>query len=97
VHLYREKQDKKPDYWATTALPAVFNIDFSVCMSCQICVEVCPFDAIKMDTEFELSTDNRSTACSSARTSWQVERLLSQDSSDEAAKWTRASRMPGQG
>jgi len=28
-------------------------------MSCQICVEVCPFDAIKMDTDFELSTTER--------------------------------------
>jgi NADH-quinone oxidoreductase subunit I len=28
-------------------------------MSCQICVEVCPFEAIKMDTEFELSTTDR--------------------------------------
>jgi len=28
-------------------------------MSCQICVEVCPFEAIKMNTEFELSTDDR--------------------------------------
>jgi NADH-quinone oxidoreductase subunit I len=28
-------------------------------MSCQICVEVCPFEAIKMDTEFELSQLNR--------------------------------------
>jgi NADH-quinone oxidoreductase subunit I len=28
-------------------------------MSCQICVEVCPFEAIKMDTEFELSTEDR--------------------------------------
>ena len=28
-------------------------------MSCQICVEVCPFEAIKMDTEFELATDDR--------------------------------------
>jgi NADH-quinone oxidoreductase subunit I len=28
-------------------------------MSCQICVEVCPFEAIKMDTEYELSTDDR--------------------------------------
>jgi NADH-quinone oxidoreductase subunit I len=28
-------------------------------MSCQICVEVCPFDAIKMDQEFELSTTDR--------------------------------------
>ena len=31
------------------SIPAVFDIDISVCMSCQICVEVCPFDAIKMD------------------------------------------------
>ena len=28
-------------------------------MSCQICVEVCPFEAIKMDTVFELSTTDR--------------------------------------
>ena len=39
--------------------PQVFDIDLSVCMSCQICVEVCPFDAIKMDTEVELSTADR--------------------------------------
>jgi len=39
--------------------PKVFDIDVSVCMSCQICVEVCPFEAIKMDTEFELSQTDR--------------------------------------
>ena len=39
--------------------PKVFDIDISVCMSCQICVEVCPFDAIKMDVEYELSTADR--------------------------------------
>src|SRR5512136_3070516 len=39
--------------------PRVFDIDTSVCMSCQICVEVCPFDAIKMDVEYELSTTDR--------------------------------------
>ena len=39
--------------------PAVFDIDVSVCMSCQICVEVCPFDAIVMNSQFELSTPNR--------------------------------------
>ena len=44
----------KPQFY-----PAVFDIDISVCMSCQICVEVCPFEAIKMDKEFELSTRER--------------------------------------
>ncbi len=37
----------------------MFDIDISVCMSCQICVEVCPFESIKMDTEFELSNGDR--------------------------------------
>ncbi len=39
--------------------PKVFDLDISVCMSCQICVEVCPFDAIKMDRQFELSKFGR--------------------------------------
>jgi len=44
----------KPQFY-----PKVFDIDISVCMSCQICVEVCPFEAIKMDKEFELSRRER--------------------------------------
>ena len=52
--------DKKPDYMEKPQFyPATFDIDISVCMSCQICVEVCPFEAIKMDTEFELSSSDR--------------------------------------
>jgi NADH-quinone oxidoreductase subunit I len=39
--------------------PRVFDIDISVCMSCQICVEVCPFDAIKMDQVYEFSRFDR--------------------------------------
>lgn len=39
--------------------PRIFDIDVSVCMSCQICVEVCPFDAIKMDQVYELSRTDR--------------------------------------
>src|SRR3974377_297106 len=51
---------RKPDARGTLQFqPKVFDIDTSVCMSCQICVEVCPFDAIKMDVEYELSTVDR--------------------------------------
>lgn len=59
--IYIEKStDKKPDYIGKQQFyPKVFDIDVSVCMSCQICVEVCPFEAIKMDTQFELSTSDR--------------------------------------
>jgi NADH-quinone oxidoreductase subunit I len=55
-----KSEDKKPDYMGKPQFyPAVFDIDISVCMSCQICVEVCPFDAIKMDKVFELSRRER--------------------------------------
>ncbi len=39
--------------------PAVFDLDISVCMSCGICVEVCPFDSIKMDKVFEVAESAR--------------------------------------
>jgi len=39
--------------------PKIFDIDISVCMNCGICAEVCPFDSIYMDGEYELSTDDR--------------------------------------
>ena len=59
IHIEKSK-DKKPDFIGKQQFyPAVFDIDVSVCMSCQICVEVCPFDAIRMDNNFELSTDDR--------------------------------------
>ncbi len=55
-----KSDDKKPDYMGKPQFyPKVFDIDISVCMSCQICVEVCPFEAIKMDKDFELSKRER--------------------------------------
>jgi len=39
--------------------PKVFTIDTSVCMQCGICAEVCPFDSIKMDCDFERSRPGR--------------------------------------
>ena len=32
-----------------------FAIDFSICMYCSICIEVCPFDALHWSPEFEYS------------------------------------------
>ena len=55
IYIVRERDAKGK----IVASPKVFDIDISVCMSCQICVEVCPFDAIKMDQEFEIATANR--------------------------------------
>ena len=59
--IYIEKsKDKKPDAKGRLQFyPAVFDIDTSVCMSCQICVEVCPFDSIKMDKVFEVAATER--------------------------------------
>ncbi len=39
--------------------PVQFDIDVSVCMSCRICVDVCPFDTIEMDNQYELSSTDR--------------------------------------
>lgn len=39
--------------------PATFDIDISVCMGCQICVEVCPFESIKMDQVYTWSRRER--------------------------------------
>ena len=39
--------------------PVEFDIDTSICMSCRICVDVCPFDAIEMDNQYELSAHER--------------------------------------
>lgn len=40
-------------------LPKEFDIDTSICMSCRICVDVCPFDAIEMDNQYEMSSTER--------------------------------------
>src|ERR1700694_3234180 len=57
-----KSEDKKPDYMGKQQFyPRVFDIDISVCMSCQICVEVCPFEAIKMDQVFAVATTDRFT------------------------------------
>jgi NADH-quinone oxidoreductase subunit I len=39
--------------------PSEFYIDAAVCMSCAFCVEFCPFDAIKMNHDYELAVFDR--------------------------------------
>ena len=36
-----------------------FDIDMAICMSCRICVDVCPFDAIEMDNQYEFASPDR--------------------------------------
>src|SRR3970282_1696105 len=39
--------------------PVEFYIDIDICMNCGYCAEYCPFDAIKMDHDYELSSYDR--------------------------------------
>ena len=59
IYIVKDTFKKKDHTGKMQSHPKLFDIDISVCMSCQICVEVCPFDSIKMDTQFELSTPDR--------------------------------------
>ena len=42
--------------------PEEFFIDIDICMNCGLCAEFCPFDAIKMDHDYELASYDRTTA-----------------------------------
>jgi NADH-quinone oxidoreductase subunit I len=41
--------------------PKEFYIDIDICMNCGLCAEYCPFDAIKMDHDYEISVYDRHT------------------------------------
>ncbi len=40
-------------------MPAEFFIDADICMNCGFCAEYCPFDAIKMDHDYEIASYDR--------------------------------------
>ncbi len=55
IWIVRDKDEKgKP-----VTRPAEFYIDASICMSCSYCAEFCPFDAIKMNHDYELAAFER--------------------------------------
>jgi len=60
IHIVMEKDAAgRPVKAHGRTLPKQFDIDMSICMSCRICVDVCPFDAIEMDNQYELSASER--------------------------------------
>jgi NADH-quinone oxidoreductase subunit I len=57
IHIVMEKDGQgRPVKVHGRTRPQQFDIDVSICMSCRICVDVCPFDAIEMDNQYELSS-----------------------------------------
>ena len=93
IYIVKDTVRKPDDTGKLQFQPKVFDIDTSVCMSCQICVEVCPFDAIKMDVEYELSTGDRFGGLLLAQgTVGEVERLLPQNTSRRGRRGGRAAR-----
>ena len=60
IHIVMEKNEQgRPTKAYGRTYPKEFDIDTSICMSCRICVDVCPFDAIEMDNDYELSAGDR--------------------------------------
>ncbi len=55
IHI---NQARNPETGKAIPAAAEFIIEYDACMSCGFCAEVCPFDSIKMDHEFELSTED---------------------------------------
>jgi NADH-quinone oxidoreductase subunit I len=42
--------------------PKEFFIDTTICMNCGFCAEFCPFDAIKMDQNYEITSEGNRSA-----------------------------------
>jgi NADH-quinone oxidoreductase subunit I len=61
IHIVGPAKDEqgRPLKAHARTYPLQFDIDTSICMSCRICVDVCPFDAIEMDNQYELSATDR--------------------------------------
>ena len=61
IHIVGPAKDEqgRPLKVSGRTYPVKFDIDVSICMSCRICVDVCPFDAIEMDNQYELSGTDR--------------------------------------
>ena len=61
IHIVGPAKDEqgRPSKAYGRMFPVQFDIDMSICMSCRICVDVCPFDAIEMDNQYEFAATDR--------------------------------------
>ena len=61
IHIVGPAKDEqgRPVKAHGRTFPVEFDIDTSICMSCRICVDVCPFDAIEMDNQYEHASGDR--------------------------------------
>ncbi|MBI4004168.1 MAG: 4Fe-4S dicluster domain-containing protein, partial [Candidatus Omnitrophica bacterium] len=61
IHIVGPAKDEqgRPVKAHGRTFPVAFDIDTSICMSCRICVDVCPFDAIEMDNQYEMAATDR--------------------------------------
>ena len=61
IHIVGPAKDEqgRPMKAHGRTFPVEFDIDTSICMSCRICVDVCPFDAIEMDNQYEYASGDR--------------------------------------
>jgi NADH-quinone oxidoreductase subunit I len=57
MHLDRAHQ--RPEDRRPVPQPDEFYIDMDICMNCGFCAEYCPFDAIKMDHDFDIASYER--------------------------------------
>ena len=77
-----------------------FAIDYSICMYCSICIEVCPFDALHWSPEFEYAeTDIRELTHEKDRLRewmWTVPEPPALDEHSEPAKELGAARKAAQ-
>ena len=52
-------RDSDPETGKPVRTPKTFTIDTDMCMNCGLCAEFCPFDAIIMDHEYEIASQDR--------------------------------------
>ena len=70
-----------------------FDIDYSLCMYCGICVEVCPFDALFWSPEYEYS-ESASPTCSTTRSARRVDADRSDHEAYEAGSEQKVKKIP---